>query len=90
MGPELFLLICLLAMILAVLLSGVIDNLETQRAWKGPQRFTVRQIEDRTQREWVCARYRISDGKIYFLQEGQKEQTVVAGQWHVEPFTIAR
>lgn len=89
MGPEIFLLSVLLIFTLAFAIADVANKLEEQRSWKRPQRFAVRQIENGTVREWVCARYLVSDGKIHFRQEGHQERTVVAGQWHVEPFTIA-
>ncbi len=57
-----------------------------KRAWKSKQRFVVRQVQNGvTVREWICARYSQSGEKIYFYQEGHKQLTYVAGQWHVEP-----
>jgi hypothetical protein len=89
MGPEIFFLAVILIFILGFAGGDIVIKIEEQNSWKRPQRFTVRQVVDGTLREWVCARYYVSDGKISFLQEGHKERTVVAGQWHVEPFMLA-
>ena len=72
-------------MIGVVIVSILDDTLFESMAWKGKNRFVVRQIDNGEIREWICARYTVCDGKVSFRQDGHKDKTVVRGHWHVEP-----
>lgn len=85
MDPIVFLFVIIAFFMVITVGPALDDHFSEAAAWKSQNRFVVRQIEDGLKREWICARYIVSTGKISFRQEGHKHSTVVAGHWHVEP-----